>query len=404
MIVYRPPYSEEHRVPVNVFLAEFPEYLESLLLCKEQLLTTGDFNIHVDDPQDSNARKFLELLEGLGLEQHVDKPTYRDRHTLDLTTTPMSECLVSHMSVVDQFISDHAAFLCWLTPPRPVLSVKTSNNRKIKSINMEQLKRDLQSTELCAAVKPTTANGLEAYVNSNNSILSALLDKHAPLRTRTRVSRPVVPWYSNEINDAKRSRRKAERKWRRTRLLVDFADFKRKRNKVTNLMNKTREEFYSKFIKDNGTDQGKLFCAAKKLLGTSDFFNFSVHLDKTALANDVGKLFVRKVEHIRQYTDSICLSSADRNLVPPDGEASDITDEVLRSFGNLSERNVCELLKASAKKSCVLDPFPTNVVCDSLDVLLPLITNMVNASLSTGHFHDYWKEAIIKPFVQEGRY
>ena len=82
------------------------------------------------------------------------------------------------------------------------------------------------------------------------------------------------------------------------------------------------------------------------------------------LANDVGEFFVRKVEHISQDTDSICLSSADRNLVPPDGEASDITDEVLRSCGNLSERNVCELIKASAKKSCVLDPFPTNVVCD----------------------------------------
>ena len=273
---------------------------------------------------------------------------------------------------------------------------------EIKSINMKQLKRDLQSTELWAAVKPTTTDELEAYVNSYNSILSALLDKHAPLRTRTRVSRPVVPWYSNEINDAKRSRRKAERKWRRTRLLVDFADFKRKRNKVTNLMNKTREEFYSKFIGDNGTDQRKLFYAAKKLLGASDVLNLPVHLDKTMLSSDVGKFIVRKVEHIRQDTDSICLSSADRNLVPPDGEASDITDEVLRSFSKLSERNVCELIKASAKKWCVLDPFPTNVVCDSLDVLLPVITSIVNASLSTGYFPDNWKEAIISPLFKMG--
>ena len=120
------------------------------------------------------------------------------------------------------------------------------------------------------------------------------------------------------------------------------------------------------------------------------------------LANYVGKFFVRKVEHIRQDTDSICLSSADRNLVPPDGEASDITDEVLRSFGNLSERNICELIKASAIKSCVLDPFQTNLVCDSLDVLLPVITNMVNASLSTGHFPDNWKEAIINPLFKKG--
>ena len=264
VIVYRPPYSDEHRVPVSVFLPEFPEYFESLQLCKEKLLITGDFNIHVDDPQDSDARKFLELLEGLGLEQHVDKLTHRDGHTLDLTITRISECLVARTPVVDQFISDHAAVLCWLTPPRPILSVKTSSYRKIKSINMEQFKRDLQSTALCAAVKPTSANELEAYVNAYNSTLSALLDKHAPLRTRTRVSRPMVPWYSNEIDDAKRSRRKAERKWRRTRLPVDFADFKRKRNKVTNLMNKALEEFYYKFIEDNGTDQRKLFHTAKK--------------------------------------------------------------------------------------------------------------------------------------------
>ena len=124
----------------------------------------------------------MELLEGLGLEQHVDKPTHRDRHTLDLTITRMSECLVR---------------------PAPAFREKFQL-QEIKSINMKQLKRDLQSTELWAAVKPTTTDELQAYVNSYNSILSALLDKHAPLRTRTRVSRPVVHWYSNEINDAKR--------------------------------------------------------------------------------------------------------------------------------------------------------------------------------------------------------
>ena len=160
------------------------------------------------------------------------------------------------------------------------------------------------------------------YVHLYNSTLSALPDKHALLRTRTWVSRPVVPWYSND--DAKRSHQKAERKWRGMWLPVDFTDLKWKRNKVTNLMNKTREEFYSKFIEDNATNQRKLFCTAKKLLGTSTVLNFPVHLDKTVLANDVSKLFVCKVERICQNTDSICLSSADPNLVPPDREALDV--------------------------------------------------------------------------------
>ena len=62
-------------------------------------------------------------------------------------------------------------------------------------------------------------------------------------------------------------------------------------------------------------------------------------------------------------------------------------------FNNLSERNVSDLINNSAKKSCVLAPMPTCLIYDSLKVLLPVITRMVNVSLSTGHFTDERKEA-----------
>ena len=106
-----------------------------------------------------------------------------------------------------------------------------------------------------------------------------------------------------------------------------------------------------------------------------------------------------KVEHIRRDIDAICLSSLDRNLVPPDRIATDITDRSLRSFYILNENNLCDLIKNSARKSCVLDPFPTNLVCDSLEVLLPVITKMVNASLSIAHFPSEWKEATVNPLL-----
>ena len=34
--------------------------------------------------------------------------------------------------------------------------------------------------------------------------------------------------------------------------------------------------------------------------------------------------------------------------------------------------------------------------------LLPVITKLVNASLSTGHFPDEWKEAVVKPLLKKG--
>ena len=201
--------------------------------------------------------------------------------------------MVASKPVVDQFISDHAAVLCTLAPSRSGLSVKTSNYRKIKSIDVDHLKRNFRSTAFIniAAEEPTTDDELESYARAYNSTLSALLDKHAPLRTRTRVSRPVVPWYSKEIDEATRSSRKAERKWRRNGSLPYFDDYKKKRNYATNLMNKARQEFYSNFIENNSADQRKLFNASKKLLVTCEMLCFPYHLDKTVLADDTRIFF-----------------------------------------------------------------------------------------------------------------
>ena len=57
----------------------------------------------------------------------------------------------------------------------------------------------------------------------------AALDKHAPLMTRTIVQKPRVPWFSQEIREAKRQRTKAVKRWRKSRLDSDLAVFKAKR-------------------------------------------------------------------------------------------------------------------------------------------------------------------------------
>ena len=67
VVVYRTPYSRLHQVTVTTFLDEFAEYLESIVLSPEPLFVTGDMNIHVDDVNDTNGVKFLDLLESMGM-------------------------------------------------------------------------------------------------------------------------------------------------------------------------------------------------------------------------------------------------------------------------------------------------------------------------------------------------
>ena len=68
----------------------------SVILSKERLLVLGDFNIHVDVPNGIDAVKFLDLLELVGLEQHVTEPTHilNFSHRLDLVITRRTETLL----------------------------------------------------------------------------------------------------------------------------------------------------------------------------------------------------------------------------------------------------------------------------------------------------------------------
>ena len=108
--------------------------------------------------------------------------------------------------MIDRFISDHAAVLCQLDSVKPCTAVKEISYRQLKSIDMDALRADLTTSELCTNV----FTDLDMMVSCYNSTLSSLLDKYAPLRTKSVANRKRVPWFNHKI----KARRRAERKWR----------------------------------------------------------------------------------------------------------------------------------------------------------------------------------------------
>ena len=51
--------------------------------------------------------------------------------------------------------------------------------------------------------------------------------------------------------------------------------------------------------------------------------------------------------------------------------------------------------------SCVLDPLPTQLLKTNVDILSPVITRIVNLSLTTGKFPSSQKSAIITPLLKK---
>lgn len=72
------------------------DLLRILCTTSANIIILGDFSIHVDTPSCHFAAEFLQLLDCLNLQQHVDVPTHSG-HTLDLVisdSAPINNFLV----------------------------------------------------------------------------------------------------------------------------------------------------------------------------------------------------------------------------------------------------------------------------------------------------------------------
>ena len=125
IVIYRPPYSDEHKVPMSTFFAEFADYVKTILLSNEELLILGDFNIHIDVAGDSDANKLSDFFESVGLQQHVEQHTHVQGHTLDLVISRRSDNIIEDLPRVDRFLSDHSTVLFCLKSIKPSLLEKT---------------------------------------------------------------------------------------------------------------------------------------------------------------------------------------------------------------------------------------------------------------------------------------
>lgn len=80
-VVYSPPPSQADGFRNSLFFEKY-NYLENLAILPEDLIITGDFKIHLDDSNNTEAEKLLRVLEEHGLSKHVRGATHIRGHIL----------------------------------------------------------------------------------------------------------------------------------------------------------------------------------------------------------------------------------------------------------------------------------------------------------------------------------
>ena len=108
----------------------------------------------------------------------------------------------TNFSVHDPVVSDHLALHCNLHVDKPPNIKKRINYRKFWSINTDDFQHDIVNSALYLSPKTVLAELSDQY----DSVLSSILDKHAPLQTKTviqqRLPGTVKKLQPKRLNDA----------------------------------------------------------------------------------------------------------------------------------------------------------------------------------------------------------
>ena len=374
--------------PVGNFFDEFGDFLATLCSTCDNFVIAGDFNIHMDKDSNESARKMRSLLDNFSIDQHVNSPTHVHGHTIDLVMSRHDSQLIKSVSVIDG-VSDHEGILVNLSVVRQIDNPLLKTFHQFKKLNRVVFQEDIVNSELC--VNPSS--DADVLASQYDAVLSNLISKHAPITTQSVKSRPLALWYTPDIALAKIERRRLERRWRFTKLTVDREIFVAQKRLVNSLLAASKAKYYTTLIESSSDNPRQLWSTVKSISGQRKLMILPKHVSILALANEFNSFFTNKVVQIRADIGIVDQDSVIRNVQ---------TTSQFCNFQKVKSDDVVNIMKCSPPKSCNLDPIPTFLL-QSCDVLVPVLVNLINVSLSTGKFPQKFKHALVTPLIKNNK-
>ena len=284
--------------------------------------------------------KFKALLNQYNLSQHVTIPTHTAGNTLDLVIT-RSDLLVTGLKSDQSVDSDHFALIFNLSFQSPGAVKRTITYRNWKSVDIPVLRSDIAK-----AFDGFTTQDPESAVESYNSVLKDIVDKHAPEKSRVIVVRADAPWYTSELVKEKRLRRKLERKYDKTKLAVDKERLDNQRNIYNYLLTQAKQDYFKTKIETAETSKD-LYKVCDNLLNREQKSVLPSHDCVKDLADKFITYFNDKISNIRKDLEKapILTSQTPHDIfIKFDGE-------VLDSFTEVSEDDIRKIIHSSPTKS-----------------------------------------------------
>ena len=385
--IYRPP------GPLGQFLADFEDFLGNSFTKYKHFLVCGEVNIHLERTS-AHVRecKWNNILSSFGLHQLVASPTHKKGHILDP--------VISSHKIVDQTSvsvrSDTAKIFpsCDHYPIIFQLLISPDINKCEKVIHFRNIRQIVQkdfNSDLKSALTAldTENRSFKEAVTAFDENCQKVLDSHAPEYTKTIKDVPTAPWFDGEYKAARAERRKAEKQWKKTELEIDRSIFVHLRQHCQELADKKKQQFFKDTFVKYKHSQKSLYKFMDTFLDRDSSLTLPSIENLQDTVDTFNHYFTEKIEKIRSSFPS---------PNTPEVHAG-FNGQTLSEFSEVTIFEIREIIKESGIKTSSIDPLPKELLSEHIEILLPSLCDIVNASLSSGSV-DGVKLAHLTPLIK----
>ena len=398
IVIYRPP-KIDGRTDHKQFREDIQQLLNTLVDSTRKIYICGDFNLWVDDPTDSNASKFIDIMDSANYTNHITAPTAEKGHTLDLVLSNKELCNVRNVEV-----EPDSPYVHRLVKFELDLKTHVKVKKKISFRKKSGLRPDILITNALEAMTrikmeecTCVLNGMRKADCSNclteiyNKTLKSLYEEMCPIVEKEICVTDREPWFNSTIREARKKRRRLENEWRKNKTNTSRLNYTKYKNEVNRLILKRKEEYYRSKAMEGKGDMKKLKTLFDDLLGKTKDTVLPAH--SPDLAQNFANFFEEKINNI--YSSFNGQDNVNSHPMDP-------THSKMTHFEPICWDDYTKMLKKAKMSYCVQDPLPFGDLMDATNIneLLKMQLEIINKCLVDGVFPNSEKIAIIKPTLK----
>ena len=365
---------------VNYFGA-LEDVLENLLCQYDHIICMGDLNTCLLK-NDTRANQLKTLHDSYNL--HIlpmSSPTHYFPNCrpslIDIISVSNPDLVTSHGQLTAPFSFHDLIFLSYKLRP-PKVRGKIYLQRNFKHIDLERFRKDLRNVNWSHIISLTS---IDDMVESLTTELINIFNIHAPVRP-VRMKHAPAPWLTPVIKRCMAKRDRAKTKNKRYPCEENFTAYKKLRNICNRMCRDAKRRYIHNTIQNLSQAQVWRFLESLGVGKATNRQQIAVDL------NVLNSHFTNPNLNINAQIKSQTLATLSCTVLP---------DSTPFSFKTVSEEEVKKCVHSISTKAIGSDNLSLEMILPVLEDITPVVTHIINFSLSRNVFPSQWKNAYVIP-------